>query len=242
MHAALVPNNVTQRKLFLATSPPMKLKTMPTPHVPAQTGVWSNFLANTVQYLPFPQSINRNTTSQLRSVPLSVVLVADQVLWFGNDLHCSLFSPRAYGYGVCDDPWAQHPPNWHWFEISFRSTERFRTESFIQVTCPNWLGNVELSRYWDHFVHLDSRGHTPARTAFKSNACCQLYINRWMGYMVPINSTLDGDLPHFWPALRVFFICEYYPRARCTYGDARWDKRNVHERTTLKCNIWESKS
>ena len=41
----------------------------------------------------------------------SIVLVADQVLWFGNDLHCSLLNPhqlRAHGHGVCDDPWDPH--------------------------------------------------------------------------------------------------------------------------------------
>jgi hypothetical protein len=43
----------------------------------------------------------------------SVVLVADQVLWFGNDVHFSLIKPhqiRAHGYGVCDDPWDPHLP------------------------------------------------------------------------------------------------------------------------------------
>ena len=37
----------------------------------------------------------------------SVVLIADQVLWFGGGLHCSLINPhqiRSHGYGVCDDP------------------------------------------------------------------------------------------------------------------------------------------
>ncbi|KAI2500467.1 Reverse transcriptase (RNA-dependent DNA polymerase) [Fragilaria crotonensis] len=41
----------------------------------------------------------------------SLILVADQVLWFGNDLHCSLINPhqlRAHGHGVCDDPWDPH--------------------------------------------------------------------------------------------------------------------------------------
>ena len=41
----------------------------------------------------------------------SVVLVADQVLWFGNELHCSLINPHqiwSHGYGVCDDPWDPH--------------------------------------------------------------------------------------------------------------------------------------
>ena len=41
----------------------------------------------------------------------SILLVADQVLWFGNDLHCSLINPnqiRSFGHSVCDDPWDQH--------------------------------------------------------------------------------------------------------------------------------------
>ena len=41
----------------------------------------------------------------------SVLLVADQVLWFGNDLHYSLINPhqiRAYGHSLCDDPWDPH--------------------------------------------------------------------------------------------------------------------------------------
>jgi hypothetical protein len=41
----------------------------------------------------------------------SVVLVADQVLYFGDELHCSHINPhqiRSHGYGVCDDPWDPH--------------------------------------------------------------------------------------------------------------------------------------
>ena len=43
----------------------------------------------------------------------SVVLVADQVLWFGNELRCSLINPhqiRSHGYSVCDDPWNPNRP------------------------------------------------------------------------------------------------------------------------------------
>ena len=38
----------------------------------------------------------------------SVILVANHVLYFGDELHCSLVNPhqiRSHGYGVCDDPW-----------------------------------------------------------------------------------------------------------------------------------------
>ena len=42
----------------------------------------------------------------------SIVLVADQVLWFGTDLHCSLLNPhqiRSYGHSLCDDQcWDPH--------------------------------------------------------------------------------------------------------------------------------------
>ena len=39
----------------------------------------------------------------------SVVLVADQVLWFGNELHFSVINPRPnHGYCVCDDPCDPH--------------------------------------------------------------------------------------------------------------------------------------
>jgi hypothetical protein len=43
----------------------------------------------------------------------SVVLVADQVLWFATGLHCLLINPHeiwAYGYSVCDDLWDPHRP------------------------------------------------------------------------------------------------------------------------------------
>ena len=42
---------------------------------------------------------------------VSVILIADQVLWFGDELHCSLINPHqilSHGYSVCDDPWDPH--------------------------------------------------------------------------------------------------------------------------------------
>ena len=39
--------------------------------------------------------------------------MADQVLWFGSKLHCSLINPhqiRSNGYSVCDDPWDPNQP------------------------------------------------------------------------------------------------------------------------------------
>ena len=46
----------------------------------------------------------------------SVILVADQVLWFGSVLHCSLIIPhqiRASGYGVSDEIVGTAPTTWH---------------------------------------------------------------------------------------------------------------------------------
>jgi Reverse transcriptase (RNA-dependent DNA polymerase) len=43
----------------------------------------------------------------------SIILIADQVLWFGADLHCSLINPhqiRSYGHSLRDDPWDPHRP------------------------------------------------------------------------------------------------------------------------------------
>jgi hypothetical protein len=41
-----------------------------------------------------------------------VVMITDQVLWFGNNLHCSLINRHhqiwTYRYGVSDDPWDPH--------------------------------------------------------------------------------------------------------------------------------------
>ena len=53
------------------------------------------------------------TTYTCPSSGSSVVLVADQVLWFGNELHCSLINPnqiRSHGDSVCDDPWDPNRP------------------------------------------------------------------------------------------------------------------------------------
>jgi hypothetical protein len=68
------------------------------------------------EYQPIPDVLpiaKCATTCTCPTTGDSIVLVADQVLWFGNDLHCSLINPhqiRAYGYGVCDDPWDPHRP------------------------------------------------------------------------------------------------------------------------------------
>ena len=47
------------------------------------------------------------------STGTQVLLIADQVLWFGNDIPTTLINPnqlRAYGVSVCDDPWDPFRP------------------------------------------------------------------------------------------------------------------------------------
>ena len=52
------------------------------------------------------------TVYTCQSTGNSVILVANQVLYFGDELvHCSLINPhqiRSHGYGICDDPWDPH--------------------------------------------------------------------------------------------------------------------------------------
>ena len=43
----------------------------------------------------------------------SILLIADQVLWFGIDLPNTLINPnqvRSFGYSLCDDPWDPNRP------------------------------------------------------------------------------------------------------------------------------------
>ena len=97
----------------------------------------------------------------------SVVLVADQVLWFGDELHCSLINPhqiRSYGYGVCDDPWDPHrslggidlgsifiPLRGHGPNLSFESRVPTDWEMnnlpIIESTGPSWNpADLQMSR------------------------------------------------------------------------------------------------
>ena len=87
---------------------------MPTQYVPARIG---NSLNSRVSIVTFPlslQTINRSPSVVYYTCQTSgdsVILVADQVLYFGDELHCSLINPhqiRSHRYGVCDDPWDPH--------------------------------------------------------------------------------------------------------------------------------------
>ena len=53
------------------------------------------------------------TVYVFESTGTQVLLIADQVLWFGNDIPTTLINPnqlRAYGVSVCDDPWDPFRP------------------------------------------------------------------------------------------------------------------------------------
>ncbi len=258
VHGDQAPNSTTPRTLSLATLASTKLTTTPIPRVLARIGALVNSLVNTAQCLPFLQSINRNPTSQSQSVPqrTHVSQLATRLSWlltksWGLVMTCTVHLLTRIRFGLTGMASLMTrgtrtaPTNWYWFGIYFCSTDRFRTESFFQVTRPNWLGNVESTGCRNHFDDLESCGHAPVCcTAFEYNACCGLYINRLTGYMIPIDGTSDVNLLNFWLALRVFFVCEFYSRARRTYGNACWYNRykcDVYERTTFKCNVWEPK-
>ena len=87
----------------------------------------------------------------------SVLLVADQVLWFGADLHCSLLNPhqiRSFGHSLCDDPWDPNRtlgldvgdvfipffasgPNL-FFETRVPSDWEMSNLQLIELTAPHW--------------------------------------------------------------------------------------------------------
>ena len=107
----------------------------------------------------------------------SVVLVADQVLWFGNDLHCSLINPhqiRAHGHGVCDDPWDPHRNLGITLDQFFVPLTLSGPNLLFESRVPtDWelenLAVIELtSTVWDpadmHILASHSR-HTPRRHA-----------------------------------------------------------------------------
>ena len=105
--------------------------------------------------IPIAKSV---TTYTCPTTGNSVVLVADQVLWFGNTLHCSLINPhqiRAYGYGVFDDPWDPHRTDllvliWFFFvpltvsgpNLSFKSRDptdwEMSNQPVVRITSTTW--------------------------------------------------------------------------------------------------------
>ncbi|KAI2511679.1 Reverse transcriptase (RNA-dependent DNA polymerase) [Fragilaria crotonensis] len=122
----------------------------------------------------------------------SVVLVADQVLWFGDELHCSLINPhqiRSHGFSVCDDPWDPHRAlGIDLTPFSYLLSHRVRIFN-LNLACLR-TGRYPISDHRHHCSYMESRGPTHVWAAFDYDACCRLYIDRSAGYMVPFDSTL----------------------------------------------------
>ena len=87
----------------------------------------------------------------------SIILVADQVLWFGADLHCSLLNPhqiRSFGHSLCDDPWDPHRAlgldvgelfipfmtsgSNLYFESRVPTTWEMENLPIVELTAPHW--------------------------------------------------------------------------------------------------------
>jgi hypothetical protein len=69
----------------------------------------------------------------------SVLLVADQVRWFGTDLHCSLINPhqiRSYGHSLCHDPWDPHRPIGLEVEVLFVPFQTAGPNLFFETRVP----------------------------------------------------------------------------------------------------------
>ena len=100
----------------------MRSITMLIRFAPAQIGLSWSLPVNTATSPPFRRNTNRLKTCLLHNVRTvytynstgaTVLLIADQVLWFGNKLSTSLINPhqlRDNGIGVCDNPWDPYRP------------------------------------------------------------------------------------------------------------------------------------
>jgi hypothetical protein len=142
-----------------------------------------------------------------------VVLVADQVLWFGDELHCSLINPhqiRYHGYGVCDDPWDPH-----------RSLGIDLDSIFIPLKTlgPNLFFESSVPTAWDlenlPIIEITSSTWNPADLQMLRP---QLHPNR----VVDCISTARRDI--CWSQSTAFTlciipVCHCSSCARCTYGD-----------------------
>lgn len=109
-HTSSTPGNVAMNEInnhadTICAGPNWKLIEL--------SGEYCNVSPFSTEYQPKPNVpiAKCATTYTCPTTGDSVVLVANQVLWFGNDLHCSLINPhqiRSHGYSVCDDPWDPH--------------------------------------------------------------------------------------------------------------------------------------
>jgi hypothetical protein len=79
------------------------------------TGEYCNVSPFSTEYKPLENVpiAQCATVYTYNSTGATVLLIADQVLWFGNKLSTSLINPhqlRDNGIGVCDDPWDPYRP------------------------------------------------------------------------------------------------------------------------------------
>jgi hypothetical protein len=80
------------------------------------TGEYCNVSPFSTEYKPLekvPSIAQCATVYTYNKTGATVLLIADQVLWFGNKLSTSLIIPhqlRDNGIGVCDDPWDPYRP------------------------------------------------------------------------------------------------------------------------------------
>ena len=183
-YEALWLHTTSPRKTLLEMLPCMRLTTMRTQFVPARIVNCLNFLVNIAMSLLFPPQItNQNLMSQLLSAPRftpdsgnSVVLVADHVLWFGDELHCLIINPhqiRSNGYGSVMTRGTHIGP------LGLTSNESIfvpltvsGSNLFFETRDPTLreMENLPIIKI-DHFFNLESC-RPNAWSAVKSNECC----------------------------------------------------------------------
>ena len=160
----------------------MKLTTTRTQYVPDSIGSFLSYPEN-IAVSPFSADYEPKsnvptakcaTTYTCSDSGESVVLVADQVVWFGSELHCSLINPhqiRSHGYSVCDDPCDSNRPleldlngifiPLHgsgpnlFFESSVPTDWEMDNFPIIELTAPVWNpADLHMSRLHSHLKRV----------------------------------------------------------------------------------------
>ena len=155
----------------------------------------------------------------------SIVLVADQFLWFGDELHCSLINPhqiRSHGYGVCDDLWDPHrslgidlesiffPLLAYRPDLSFESRGvptdwKMDNLPMIEITAPMWNpADLQMSRPHLTLSRVVDCISTASRDIWSESATL----------LAAISPSLDR-LP-----MCLLPLFGYDTRARCAYRDS----------------------
>jgi hypothetical protein len=132
------------------------------------------------------------TTYTFPSSGNSVILVANQVLWLGNKLHCLLINPhhiRSYGYSVSDDPWDHHQPLVVDLEGIFIPLLASRPNLSSSTCVSRRIGKWKLSQLSKLRLQFGTQRICKCPDCFHFEACHQLDINRSPGNMVRIGDT-----------------------------------------------------